>query len=100
MTRYRSLVVCLCVFVLWLVAANFANHSAVALMIDQKTGAKFCENKLASYLGVPQSEGIDLLSSVSVILALAIPIVVFAIGLWSAGNKFVRWRSRALGTSK
>lgn len=100
MTRYRSLVVCLFVFVLWPVAVNFANHSAVALMIDQKTGAKFCENTLASYLGVPQSQGIDLLSSVSVILALAIPIVVLAVGLWFAASTFARRRSRALTTSK
>ena len=94
MTRYRSLAVCLFVFVLWLVTVNFANHSAVALMIDQKTGARFCVNTLASYLGVPQGKGIDVLSSVSVILALAIPIVVLATGLWFAGNNFARRHSR------
>ena len=94
------MVVCIFIVVLWLTAVNFADHSAQALMVDQKTGARFCVNRLAMYLGVPQSEEINFLSSVSVILALTIPIAVLGSGLMFAGNKFVQRRYEEFSTSK
>lgn len=100
MKRYHRWLAYLFIVVLWLTAVNFANNSAQALMIDQKTGATYCVNMLAFYLGVPQSEEIDFLSSVSVILALTIPIVVLGLGLAFAGNKFVRRRYAAFTSSK
>ena len=78
----------------WVVACWLTNHSQLALVVDAKTGAKYCVNRLAGYLGLPERSVLaDSISTASVLIALALPFIIVGLVL---APMFMKWRARVL----
>jgi len=55
-------------------------HGGLALVVDPKTGAKYCIDRLALYLGLdPGSASAAAFTAVSVLLTLALPFLIVGI---------------------
>jgi hypothetical protein len=66
--------------VLWLISVTLANHSGLALIVDMKTGEKYCIDTLARYLNVSQENGFTgLLGTASVFLSMLLPVLAIIV---------------------
>jgi len=80
----------------WVVACWLTNHSQLALVVDAKTGAKYCVNRLAGYLGLSEHSALaDYISTASVFIALAFPFIIVGFIL---APMVMKWRARALAS--
>jgi len=78
-------------FSAWVIACWLTNHSQLALVVDAKTGANYCVNRLAGYLGLADHSALaDSISTVSVFVALGLPFIIIGIIIIP---KALRWRA-------
>lgn len=88
----RRWVLCLCGT--WAVAFWLVMHSGQALVLDQKTGLKYCISLLAEYTGIPQGSALEeVVIFTTVMLTLGLPFLILGIIL---APIFVNWRARVL----
>jgi hypothetical protein len=76
----------------WTIAFWLALHGGLALVVDHKSGAKYCIDRLALYLGLDQgSVPAAAFTAVSVLLTLALPFLIVGI---IVVPHIIRWRAR------
>jgi len=78
----------------WGVALTLGLHSGSALVVDSRTGAKYCVSTLAGFIGLPQGSPLEpMIQLTAGVLTLALPFVILGMILVPI---FLRWRARIL----
>jgi hypothetical protein len=86
----RQILIVLCIT--WTIAFWLALHAGLALIVDPKTGAKHCIERLGSYLGLDEGNALaPPLAGVSVLLTLALPLLISGM---IVVPYIARWRAR------
>jgi hypothetical protein len=79
-------------FGIWAVAFWLSLHGGLALLIDRKTGAKYCVQRLALYLDLDQQSPVaGVITGASGLLTVALPLLIVAIIVVPYVS---RWRAR------
>lgn len=72
----------------WILALTLAMHNRLTLIMNPKTGDKYCIDELANFLGIEQ--GLELTAYIgigSMILSLALPVIAAVIVLVKLRHK-------------
>ena len=82
-SKMRKLVRFVGPLLLWFAAVWLVNKSGLALVIDQRTGEKYCVDRLAQYLGVEQfGPTSNYVGLISLCISLVLPLAGMLVLLW------------------